>query len=81
MNDRDRAGFTKTGFSKAGFSCCGRFSVCEMGKKSCFYAETDTEVKDYCSCYLRNHTNDQVQEESAEQNNEQLLDLEQLSLF
>lgn len=47
--------FTKTGFSKAGFGCCGHWTQCNMGKKDCFYEDTDPKAKHLCGCYMRHH--------------------------
>lgn len=47
---------TKTGFSKSGFSCCAFWNVCNMGSDTCYYEESDPEVKTYCRCYQRKHS-------------------------
>jgi len=50
-----RSGFTSTGFSKAGFGCCSRWQQCDLGRLECAWETIDSEVKDYCHCYKRNH--------------------------
>lgn len=49
-----KGNITKTGFSTAGFGCCGHHKICDMGRKECYYADSDPEVKELCSCYKRN---------------------------
>lgn len=52
-----KSGFTKTGFSMSGFACCSRHSLCESGKKECYYKEIDPDVPSICAAYQREHTN------------------------
>jgi len=51
----NRSGFTKNGFSKAGFACCSKWQQCDLGRIDCAWETIDSEVKDYCHCYKRNH--------------------------
>ncbi|WP_282155824.1 hypothetical protein [Cytobacillus gottheilii] len=53
-NELKKTGFTKTGFSDS-FSCCSRFSICEMGKKECWYHESDPLVQQACRAWVRHH--------------------------
>lgn len=50
-----KTGTTLSGFSRAGFGCCARHSTCEMGKGTCYYAQTDVEVPMLCAAYKRHH--------------------------
>ncbi|WP_078557157.1 hypothetical protein [Bacillus alkalicellulosilyticus] len=50
------SGFTPIGFSKAGFSACSFFEECNYGRLDCHYSQIDTEVKNYCNCYLKHHS-------------------------
>lgn len=45
---------TKSGFSKP-FGCCGRWKVCEMGKKpeQCHFKIRDPETMENCMTYRR----------------------------
>lgn len=51
---------TVTGFSRNGFGCCARHMLCEMGKKSCYYAELDTELPMLCAAFKRHHLTSSV---------------------
>jgi hypothetical protein len=85
-----RTGFTKTGFTKAGFACCGHYKICNMGKGTCFYDETDPEAKEFCAAYKRNSGERQSQSQNCStpiENTEKETDItihseeEQLSFF
>lgn len=86
MSKELKAGYTKTGFSKAGFAACSHYDECLMGKLSCFYADIDPEVKEYCFCYQRNQRKNESKEmysleERADKTKEENKEVEQLSLF
>ncbi|MDX8367704.1 hypothetical protein [Cytobacillus sp. IB215665] len=49
-----RSGFTKSGFIK-GFSACGHWSLCDMGRGTCYYSKSDPETMMYCGAYKLNH--------------------------
>lgn len=51
----NRSGFTKSGFSKQGIDACGFHLKCNLGKNECYWSKIDPEVKNYCTCYKRNH--------------------------
>lgn len=67
----NRSGFTKLGFTKSGFGACAHWNVCNMGKNDCYYASKDPEVKDYCHCYQRNHSEKEEIELSSELNRQE----------
>lgn len=85
MDNTQKTGFTKTGFSKAGFAACSHWQTCELGKLTCHYAEIDPEVMEYCFCYQRNHSIEDVLISEIETKEEiegiEETKKEQLSLF